>query len=292
VKAIALFLIVLSIAPCAVACSCVVGGTAEDAFISSEVVFSGVVESIDDPGGDRIRAMAEEQRDAAWRSMSSQPWGPEHGRGVTLRIMQWWKGDAPPRSIQIWTGYGGGDCGYTFEKGQSYLVFARRSTQNNLLSASICSRTAPFLCATSDLEHLGPPIRVYESTDREHLIAREQPYTTYSRPCIQPAVLTSERALTMNNRCVYEVDAVIGRDGTFSKFHITRSPSQNFARLCPASLDAEVEQVAKKWQFRPAMLNGAPVEVRLSRVSVSEPMTKKEWDDFEAQQKQPQPVKK
>ena len=57
------------------------------------------------------------------------------------------------KAVDVSTGLGGGDCGYTFKKGTSYLVYAIRS-EDGTLSTGICSRTRPALGATKDLAFL------------------------------------------------------------------------------------------------------------------------------------------
>src|ERR1044072_625838 len=56
--------------------------------------------------------------------------------------------------VSISTGMGGGDCGYTFAKGTSYLVYAYRSNESEPLSTGICTRTRPSAGAAEDLEFL------------------------------------------------------------------------------------------------------------------------------------------
>jgi hypothetical protein len=55
--------------------------------------------------------------------------------------------------IEIFTGSGGGDCGYEFKIGERYLVYAYH--YEGRLSTSICTRTRPFTRATEDIEFLG-----------------------------------------------------------------------------------------------------------------------------------------
>lgn len=55
--------------------------------------------------------------------------------------------------VEVFTGRGGGDCGFGFGIGKRYLVYAYRS--DNKLSTSICSRTTPYDRATEDLAFLG-----------------------------------------------------------------------------------------------------------------------------------------
>jgi hypothetical protein len=43
-------------------------------------------------------------------------------------------------TLEVYTGNGGGDCGFAFAKGKSYLVYARRGTDGRL-TTGICART-------------------------------------------------------------------------------------------------------------------------------------------------------
>jgi len=55
--------------------------------------------------------------------------------------------------IEVFTGSGGGDCGYAFKNGQRYLVYAYPYLER--LITSICTRTKPFSSANEDLAFLG-----------------------------------------------------------------------------------------------------------------------------------------
>lgn len=75
-----------------------------------------------------------------------------YGRQVELAVIE------PFRSLQLTqatveAGYAGGDCGYPFEIGQSYLVYANRTPEGHF-TTSICSRTRPVREATDDLAYL------------------------------------------------------------------------------------------------------------------------------------------
>lgn len=48
----------------------------------------------------------------------------------------------------------GGDCGYPFENGERYLVYADRDSKTGMLHTSICSRTAAVSMASDDLDFL------------------------------------------------------------------------------------------------------------------------------------------
>jgi hypothetical protein len=63
-----------------------------------------------------------------------------YGVSVKFRVENIWKGKLS-QEVTIFTGQGGGDCGYRFEVGESYLVYA--SGSNERLSTNICQRTAP-----------------------------------------------------------------------------------------------------------------------------------------------------
>jgi hypothetical protein len=57
------------------------------------------------------------------------------------------------KRVEIRTGMGGGDCGYPFQRTQSYVVYAHENEDGQLV-ASICSRTAAVDRAQADLAYL------------------------------------------------------------------------------------------------------------------------------------------
>ena len=59
---------------------------------------------------------------------------------------------ASPGPIEIVTGMDGGDCGYRFNVGVKYLVYAWKS--GGQLTTGICSRTRPLADAQEDLQYL------------------------------------------------------------------------------------------------------------------------------------------
>jgi hypothetical protein len=61
--------------------------------------------------------------------------------------------NAPSGPIEIVTGMGGGDCGYRFKVGVTYLVYASRYG-SSILTAGICSRTRPLAEAREDVQYL------------------------------------------------------------------------------------------------------------------------------------------
>lgn len=72
---------------------------------------------------------------------------------VKFRVDQIWKGKLR-KELTLGTGTGGGDCGYRFEVGQRYLVYAYGSNETSL-STNICQRTVPLKDAVGDIKLLG-----------------------------------------------------------------------------------------------------------------------------------------
>ena len=81
---------------------------------------------------------------------------------VTFAVSRVWKGAAQP-TITITTARWEPSCGYEFQKGQEYLVYARavdttlvpKQRANIVLQTGFCSRTQPLADATADLAALG-----------------------------------------------------------------------------------------------------------------------------------------
>jgi MYXO-CTERM domain-containing protein len=77
------------------------------------------------------------------------------GLEVTLRVQQLWKGE-PKAEIKVHTAGSSAACGYTFVKGETYLVYALRDDADPM-RVSLCSRTTPIDDAKEDLRFLGKP---------------------------------------------------------------------------------------------------------------------------------------
>lgn len=63
-----------------------------------------------------------------------------NGMKVTFLVQKTWKGKKM-KEITIHTGLGGGDCGFDFHLGYSYLVFPEVSEGEALPAVSTCDRT-------------------------------------------------------------------------------------------------------------------------------------------------------
>ncbi|HWS53574.1 MAG TPA: hypothetical protein VN228_05585 [Pyrinomonadaceae bacterium] len=133
-------LLLLSLAACllcadrALACSCLAPGPPCNAYGSAAAVFVGTVTGV------REKPRTEQDMD----------WAP---RVFTFAVEQAFLGVEGARA-EVSTGLGGGDCGYDFRRGQSYLVYAGRDEKGGRLVTGICTRTRPASEAAEDLEFL------------------------------------------------------------------------------------------------------------------------------------------
>lgn len=124
---------------CAHACSCGMPAgsperVAEQALSGSSAVFSGEVVDID------------------WPLLPVSSAAPET---VTFRVSEVWKGPER-RTLEVKTAVSDASCGYPFDAGESYLVYAYDDGAGGVASASLCSSTKPLSDAGADLEALGP----------------------------------------------------------------------------------------------------------------------------------------
>lgn len=123
------------VTPIANACSCMEPGAPCEAYGTAAAVFVGTA----------IRAgEAEPSKDE--RELYRT------GVVVKFSVEQSYLG-VDGTEVEVFTGRGGGDCGYTFKVGERYLVYAYRD--HIRLTTSICTRTKPFARATEDLAFLG-----------------------------------------------------------------------------------------------------------------------------------------
>lgn len=118
--------------PAAEACSCVGGTPLCQTFWTTDAVFSGEVISI---------------------ASTPNPYGeqyPAH-RLVRFKVVEAFRGGVQG-VVEVATGAGGGDCGYNFIKGMTYLVYAHVGKSG--LSTSICSRTQVLSQAGEDVAYI------------------------------------------------------------------------------------------------------------------------------------------
>jgi|SRR5581483_2378857 len=118
------FLLLVGFSPQTFACSCSASGPPCQAYWRSDAIFAGTPISssqisIDEEGHKRPMRL--------FRLRVDEPF-----RGVT------------GQEIDIITGFGGGDCGYEFEKGKKYLVYGYTDPKQHYTYAGLCSRTRPM----------------------------------------------------------------------------------------------------------------------------------------------------
>ena len=114
------------------ACSCISLSPPRPEFARVDAVFSGYVTEIDrtDEAYDVVR--------------------------VTVEVLTAWKG-ITGRRVMVHTGWSGAQCGYSFRVGESYLIYAYRSSDGTLRT-NMCMRTRPLAGAEEDFRalDLGP----------------------------------------------------------------------------------------------------------------------------------------
>src|SRR5688572_8382774 len=123
------------------ACSCAPPGNVEQEKAQSTRVFLGRVTSTEE---------RTPQMDQGWWAVAidwvKQLFGasPSYNitdfayRRIAFSVTQSFKGQ-PESTLRVTTGMGGGDCGYPFERGKDYVVYAHG--KEGALGAGICSLT-------------------------------------------------------------------------------------------------------------------------------------------------------
>jgi hypothetical protein len=136
--------------------------------------------------------------------------GPYQSRRVRFDVERGLRGIAPGQSDVV-TGMGGGDCGYKFEVGKRYVVYAWRSPEGRL-STGICSRTRPIEAADEDLKYLSsiPPAgsgaRIYGRITQLERDPGEDNYVDYG---------PVEGLLVSAHGTAFTLDATTNKDGRF-----------------------------------------------------------------------------
>lgn len=177
-------------------CTCMsrLGGACEVAW-EADAVFVGTVTSITDLGPDEKPA----------NSLVS--------RRVRFGSVERFLGDlgAEPAAL---TGPGrGGDCGYPFEVGRQYLVYAHRGP-DGLLSTSICTRTAEVRNASEDLAYLRSLSTPATSTAGRLFGTVDRTAWTLADPAERRVPIAGQRVSATGTAGTYE--ATSGVDGSFS----------------------------------------------------------------------------
>jgi hypothetical protein len=105
------------------ACSCMSPApTVEQTYQDADAVFSG-----------RVQVLEPTKIEALFPDPRTQMVAMVDGIHAHFAVIESWKGVAG-REVDVWTGRGGGDCGYEFQLPEAYLVFARRTPNGRLVT--------------------------------------------------------------------------------------------------------------------------------------------------------------
>jgi hypothetical protein len=227
----------------AIACSCVVLPGPDNTVLNADVVFVGRVTAIEpeaqpkfEPGKTQVLA-----------------WGPGYGVHVSFEIAKPVKGTRD-RNLSLWTGYGGGDCGVTFQPALTYIVLARYNSQGTLI-ASICSGTG-WLGYRYVRER-------YDSLIGDFKFSDPEPYDLAGMAVSGP-VLIGPRVPELAQMDDFPVVLEIDRQGRVTHFSFD---GVERCTACCAEKRARLAKYVPLWRFQPAILDGEPVAVRIRRLS-------------------------
>lgn len=137
------------------ACSCIGVSTPCAAAGASAAAFTGTVVSIVNAPPPIVAPAASPTQTGRLPAsrFAGSPQLPRSLRTVRIRIGEVLSGVEPgQQEIEILTGLGGGDCGYPFQTGADYVVYAYKNSDGHL-ETGICSRTRPLAQAGEDLAY-------------------------------------------------------------------------------------------------------------------------------------------
>ncbi|MCY9514668.1 hypothetical protein [Paenibacillus apiarius] len=122
----------LSAAPVS-ACSCAAIPSVEDAKREAAAVFAGKVTDVS-------------------QSLTTMIFSTADPVKVSFQVKRLWKGNVASNA-KVVTALSSASCGYEFETGKQYLVYAYHSDGKYI--AHLCTRTAPLEAAAEDIRLLG-----------------------------------------------------------------------------------------------------------------------------------------
>jgi hypothetical protein len=88
-------------------------------------------------------------------------WILGHGKRARVKVKTVYRGDDDDEYFTVWTPFG--DCGYDFQKGETYLIYADLDEETDIMETGICSRTRRVSDAGEDLGYL-----YFLQNDKEH----------------------------------------------------------------------------------------------------------------------------
>ena len=113
-------LLAVAVQTAALSCSCGPRPAVQEAFAEADAVFAGRCIS--------AKLLSERDKDFPFERCQ-----------FIFEVTRTWKGAAEKKQITVETGVGGGDCGYQFTIGASYILYCNDA--NGVLATGICSRT-------------------------------------------------------------------------------------------------------------------------------------------------------
>ena len=235
-------LLVLALPVTGWACSCMASGPPCDAAWKTSAVFAGTVV------------------DLTRKVMQPDSRGIVQGNGflgthVMFDVAEAFIGmDGRGKRVEIRTGMGGGDCGFPFERGERYVVYAHQD-KDGLLIATICSRTAPFDRAQADLAYLrslpqaGPFGYVFGVAGNPESAGKFDPEL---RMWLPDGMSGAQVTLTGQGKTAHQVT---GADGHFrfdrlppGKYNVSIAKEGYRLQQGPSSLDVHAGGCAYAWQ--------------------------------------------
>lgn len=148
------------------ACSCEGGLTIANQIAQHDAIFTGRVVRIVDNYYPIFSNLDNIFRKFSLPSYFINEDGRYWGYSVFLDVFTSWKG-VEKTIVEVDTGSGGSDCGYTFEMDKDYLVYASHAygLPGNYWVTGTCGRNTELSSASEDLEFLGRiPIIPLKST--------------------------------------------------------------------------------------------------------------------------------
>lgn len=140
------FFVLLLFSGRALACSCMGPGPPCQAFGGAAAVFVGTATDV----------TTRQTKSGKSGTRDEVDWTPNVYKFTVVQSFLGVEGT----EVEVATGRGGGDCGYGFRRGETYLVYAYGGVEGKLLTTGICTRTKPVASAAEDLEFLrGIPAR-------------------------------------------------------------------------------------------------------------------------------------
>ena len=127
------------------ACSCIGETSVKDGLKESSVVFVG-------------RVVSQEEITIPYKLSGTQTIIKYHYYKVILKVQKVYKGKVKEDTVEIITGIGNGDCGYSFETNKDYVVYSKFKDRyfnggnkvSKFLYTDICTRTTSKVAEEED----------------------------------------------------------------------------------------------------------------------------------------------